>query len=137
VLAACAEPGASVSAVALSFAQDMGIVVNPTGARLQAEGGLAMGLGYALSEELRFRGGDVLDRNFDSYRMAHFSDVPPIEVVLVKNDALAPQGGGEPSITTAGAAVANAVADAIAVRLYRLPLTPARVRAALEARDAG
>jgi nicotinate dehydrogenase subunit B len=114
-------------------AQDMGIVVNPAGARLQAEGGLVMGVGYALSEELRFRGGEILDRNFDSYRLPHFSDAPHVEIVLVKNDALAPQGGGEPSITTAGASIANAVADAIGVRLYRLPMTPERVRAALAA----
>lgn len=112
-------------------AQEMGIVVNPTGAKMQVEGGLAMGLGYALSEELRFRGGDVLDRNFDSYHIPRFAGMPRIEAVLVKNDALAPQGGGEPSITTAGASIANAVADALGVRLYRLPMTPARVLEAI------
>ena len=48
-------------------AQDMGIVVNPEGAKMQIEGGITMGLGYALTEELRFRGGEILDRNFDSY----------------------------------------------------------------------
>ena len=51
----------------------------------------------------------------------------------MENDALAPQGGGEPSITTAGASLANAVADALGVRLYRLPMTPARVLEALRA----
>lgn len=121
----------------LVCAQDMGIVVNPTGAKMQVEGGLVMGLGYALAEELRFRGGEILDRNFDSYRLPRFSDAPRIEAVLVPNDALAPQGGGEPSITTAGAALANAVADAVGVRIYRLPMTPQRVREALRARGAG
>ena len=118
-------------------AQEMGIVVNPTGAKLQMEGGLTMGLGYALSEELRFRGGDILDRNFDTYRIPRFAVVPRVETVLVRNDELAPQGGGEPSITTAGASVANAVADALGVRLFRLPMTPARVLEAIRGAPAG
>ena len=80
-------------------AQDMGIVVNPDGAKMQMEGAITMGLGYTLTEELRFRGGDILDRNFESYDIPRFSWVPPIETVLVKNDELAPQGGGEPAIT--------------------------------------
>lgn len=112
-------------------AQDMGIVVNPEGAKMQIEGGLTMGLGYTLSEELRFRDGDVLDRNFSRYRIPRFSDVPRIEAVLVRNDELAPQGGGEPAITVTGAVVANAVFDAIGVRATRLPLTPQRLRQAM------
>jgi isoquinoline 1-oxidoreductase len=120
-----------VKVLRIVCAQDMGIVVNPTGAKMQIEGGLTMGLGYALSEELRFRSGEILDRNFDNYRITHFSDAPRIDAVLVKNDDLAPQGGGEPSITTTGAVIANAVADATGVRMFRLPLTPARVRLAL------
>ena len=112
----------------------MGIVVNPEGARMQIEGGLTMGLGYALSEELRFRGGDILDRNFDSYEIARFSWVPRIDTVLVKNDELAPQGGGEPSITTTGAVLANAVFDATGARLLRLPMTAERIRQAIAAK---
>jgi CO/xanthine dehydrogenase Mo-binding subunit len=112
-------------------AQDMGVVVNPLGARMQIEGGLTMGLGYVFSEELRFRGGQVLDRNFDSYSITRFGIAPRIESVLVRNDALAPQGGGEPSITTTGAVIANAVFDATGVRMTRLPITPARLKAAL------
>lgn len=114
-------------------AQDMGIVVNPEGAKMQIEGGLAMGLGYTLSEELRFAGGEILDRSFATYRIAHWRDVPRIDAVLVENDELAPQGGGEPAITTTGAVVANALFDATGVRATRLPLTPERVRAALAA----
>ena len=118
-------------------AQDMGIVVNPTGAKMQMEGGLAMGLGYALREELQFKGGEILDRNFDTYGIARFSDMPRIEAVLVKNDDVEPQGGGEPSITCTGAVIANAVFDATGARMLRLPMTPARVRAAVEALRAG
>ncbi|HZF13160.1 MAG TPA: molybdopterin cofactor-binding domain-containing protein [Thermoanaerobaculia bacterium] len=110
-------------------AQDMGIVVNPEGARMQMEGCITMGLGYVLSEELRFHGGEVLDRGFDSYLLPRFSALPKIQTVLVKNDALAPQGGGEPAIVPLGGAVANALFDATGKRLYRLPLTPERVKA--------
>ena len=112
-------------------AQDMGIVVNPEGAKMQIEGGLTMGLGYTLAEELHFRGGDILDRNFGTYQIPRFSWVPRIEAILLENDALAPQGGGEPAITTTGAVIANAVFDATGVRFYRLPMTPVRVMDAL------
>jgi isoquinoline 1-oxidoreductase len=109
-------------------AQDMGIVVNPVGAKMQMEGSITMGLGYTFAEELRFRGGDILDRNFKTYRIPRFSWVPRIETVLVKNDDLAPQGGGEPAIVATGAVIANAVFDATGARIDRLPLTPERVR---------
>lgn len=109
--------------------------VNPVGAKMQIEGGLAMGLGYVPSEELRFRGGEILDRNVGSYEITRFATAPRVEAVLVRNDDLAPQGGGEPSITTRGAVVANAVFDATGVRLYRLPLTRERVRQALAPRQ--
>ncbi len=122
-----------ISVVRMVCAQDMGIVVNPQGARLQIEGGLTMGLGYALSEELRFKGGEILDENFDTYHLPHISIAPPIETVLVKNDDLAPQGCGEPAITTTGGVLANAVFDAVGARMLRLPMTSARVLAALAA----
>jgi len=122
-----------VGVVRIVCAQDMGIVVNPEGARMQIEGGLTMGLGYALSEELRFEGGEILDQNFDTYHLPRFSGAPRIEPVLVRNDALAPQGCGEPAITTTGGVIANAVFDAVGARMLRLPMTPARVLAAIAA----
>ena len=128
------QASGKVKVLRMVCAQDMGIVVNPDGARMQIEGALTMGLGYALTEELRFRGGDILDRNFDSYEIARFSGVPRIDTVLVKNDELAPQGGGEPSITTTGAVLANAVFDATGARLLRLPMTAERIRQAIAAK---
>jgi isoquinoline 1-oxidoreductase len=112
-------------------AQDMGIVINPEGARMQMEGGIVMGLGYALSEEVHFLDGRILDTNFGSYRIPTFSWVPKIETVLVENNELAPQGGGEPAITVVGAIIANAIHDATGARVLRLPMSPERVRAAL------
>jgi isoquinoline 1-oxidoreductase len=95
------------------------------------EGCLTMGLGYALSETIRFQGGQILDENFDTYELPRFSTLPEIETVLVKNDELSPQGGGEPAIIGVGAAIANAVFDASSLRLRRMPMTAERVRAAL------
>ena len=112
-------------------AQDMGIVINPEGAKMQMEGCINMGLGYVLSEELQFKGGEIFDVNFGTYELPRFSHVPRIETVLVKNDELSPQGGGEPAIVPMGAAIANAVFDLTGVRMYRLPMTPKRVLAAL------
>jgi isoquinoline 1-oxidoreductase len=110
-------------------AQDMGLVINPDGAKMQIEGGITMGLGYALAEEVRFEGTRILDANFDSYTLPRFSWMPTIETVLVPNDELAPQGGGEPAIINMGAVIANAIFDATGARMLRLPMTPERVLA--------
>jgi isoquinoline 1-oxidoreductase len=112
-------------------AQDMGQVVNPEGATMQMEGCIAMGLGYALSETLRFKGGAVLDQNFDTYELPRFSSLPEIDAFLVKNDELTPQGGGEPAIVPMGAAIANAICDATGARVFRMPMTPERVKKAI------
>ncbi|HQR66100.1 MAG TPA: molybdopterin-dependent oxidoreductase [Thermoanaerobaculia bacterium] len=114
-------------------AQDMGVVINPDGATMQMEGCIMMGLGYTLSEEVRFSGGKIHTRNFDTYEIPRFSGMPVLETVLVKNDELSPQGGGEPALVPVGAAVANAVFDATGARLFEMPFTPARVKEALAA----
>lgn len=113
-------------------AQDMGLVINPEGARMQMEGCITMGLGYVLSEEIKFRGGEILDANFDTYELPRFSSLPRIETILIKNDELSPQGGGEPAIVPMGAVIANAVFDATGVRMFRLPMTSERVLAAMK-----
>jgi isoquinoline 1-oxidoreductase len=113
-------------------AQDMGEIINPQGAKLQIEGGITMGLSAALSEEVEFSGGKILTRNFDTYRITRFADVPKIEVLLVDNPDLPPQGCGEPAITTIGAALANAIFDAVGARVYTLPMTPERILAAMD-----
>jgi len=95
------------------------------------EGCIAMGLGYVFSEELRFEGGKLLDTNFGTYRLAKFSQMPRIDTVFVSNDELPPKGGGEPAIINMGAVVANAIYDATGARVYRLPMTPERVLAAI------
>jgi len=112
-------------------AQDMGLVINPEGAKGQMEGSLTMGLGYALTEEVRFNGGEILDRNFDTYDIPRFSWLPKIETILIENAEIPPAGGGEPPIVCMGGVVANAIFDATGARLFELPMTPERIKNAL------
>ncbi|HWU36662.1 MAG TPA: molybdopterin cofactor-binding domain-containing protein, partial [Candidatus Acidoferrum sp.] len=111
-------------------AQEMGLCVNPEGARLQMEGSITMGLGYALTEEIRFTGGDIHDSNFDSYTIPRFSWLPKIETFILDAKDAPPQGGGEPAVICMGAVIANAVFDATGARLLQLPMTPERIREA-------
>lgn len=111
--------------------QDMGLAVNPDGAALQIEGCLTMGLGYALSEEVHFKAGRILDLNFDTYALPRFSDLPKIETVILNSPELPITGGGEPSIINMGSVVANGIFDAVGARVYQLPMTPERVKASL------
>jgi isoquinoline 1-oxidoreductase len=110
------------------LAMDQGLTLNPEGTLQQMEGAIMMGLGYALTEEVRFRQGAIADRNFDTYEIPRFSWMPKIETVLIDNPDIPAQGSGEPVIITSGAVIANAIYDATGVRLYRLPMTPERVK---------
>lgn len=121
-----------VQVLRLVSVQDMGVVVNPEGAKQQMEGCLTMGLGYSLAEEVHFRNGEILDTNFDTYQMPRFSWVPKIETVILESPDIPAQGGGEPAIVPMGAVLANAVFDAVGARVRQLPLTPSRVKAAVK-----
>jgi len=121
-----------VNPVRIVCAQDMGQVVNPHGATLQTEGGITMGLGYALYEEIEFEGGDVKTSNFNNYEIARFSKTPPIECVFIDKMDAKPEGGGEPAIICVGGAIANAVFDACGARVYRMPVSPERILEALK-----
>jgi len=112
-------------------AQDMGLVINPEGATIQVEGCITMGLGYTLTEDIHFKNGMILDRNFDTYELPRFSSLPKIETVLLDLQNEPAHGGGEPAIIVVGAVVANAIHDATGARLLQLPMTPERVRKAI------
>jgi CO/xanthine dehydrogenase Mo-binding subunit len=122
----------SVQVKRVITALDAGLIVNPDGLRQQMEGCITMGLGYSLTEEVRFKDGEVLDRNFDSYQLPRFSWLPKIETIIIDNPGLPAQGCGEPPITTMGGVIANAIYDAVGARLLQLPMTPARILAALK-----
>jgi len=112
-------------------AQDMGLSINPQGAKIQMEGCITMGLGYALKEDIRFKGGKIFDLNFDTYEIPKFSWLPKIETVLIEDKNAAPQGGGEPAIICMGGVIANAIFDACSARLLQQPMIPARVLEAM------
>jgi nicotinate dehydrogenase subunit B len=121
-----------VTVVRIACSQDMGLCVNPEGATIQMEGCLMMALGYTLSEEVIFEGGKIIDRGFDTYEIPKFSWLPKIDTVILDRKDKAPQGGGEPAIVAVGAVIASAIYDATGARLYRMPMTPARVLEALK-----
>jgi CO/xanthine dehydrogenase Mo-binding subunit len=115
---------------------NVGKAVFREGVEGQIHGGVAMGLGYALSEEVIFSNGRPLNDSFLDYRLPTMVDVPEIVAVIVeKEDARSPEdirGVGEPTTIPTAAAVANAVYDAVGVRVNHLPLTPERVYWALK-----
>ncbi len=121
-----------VEVLRIACAQDMGLCVNPEGATIQMEGCITMGLGYTLTEEVFFEGGEIKHKNFDSYEIPRFSMLPQIDTLILDRQDQAPQGGGEPAIIAIGAVIANAIFDATGARLYRLPFTPERVLEALK-----
>jgi CO/xanthine dehydrogenase Mo-binding subunit len=100
----------SVDVKRVVCAQDMGVVVNPEGATTQMEGCITMGLGYALTEEIHFADGEIFDLNFDTYAIP----------------------GGEPAIIGMGGVIATAIHDAVGAAVFQLPMTPARVKAAIK-----
>ncbi|MBI2017373.1 MAG: xanthine dehydrogenase family protein molybdopterin-binding subunit, partial [Candidatus Rokubacteria bacterium] len=118
-------------------AHDVGRALNPLAAEGQVHGGIHMGLGYALSERLVVEEGQVLTQSFMDYAVLKAADMPQIAVRLVETlDAEGPFGAkglGESGVIPVAAAVRNAIKDAVGVRFNELPITPARVRAALQA----
>jgi len=122
------EETGEVQPIRAVVSQDMGMCVNPQGSIIQAEGCVTMGMGYALSEDIEFKGGDVITTNFDTYQLPLFSWVPEvIDTVILDRQDQPPQGGGEPAIICMGGAIANAIFDACGARLYQMPMTPKRV----------
>ncbi len=113
--------------------QDCGLVVNKLTCETQVNGGVIMGMGYALYEErvMDPATGVVLNPNFETYKLPNFADVPEIEVILMDMPERGVIGIGEPSTIPTAGAIANAVANALGVRVSSLPMTPARVLAAL------
>ncbi|QBN17417.1 xanthine dehydrogenase family protein molybdopterin-binding subunit [Flavobacterium nackdongense] len=120
-----------VQPIRMVCAQDMGQVINPHGATIQTEGGLTMGLGYALYEDIAFEGGDLKTTGFGNYEITRFSKTPPITCVFVDKKEAKPEGGGEPAIICVGGAIANAVFDACGARVNQMPISPERILAAM------
>jgi isoquinoline 1-oxidoreductase len=123
-----------VQPIRVVCAQDMGQVVNPHGATIQTEGGITMGLGYSLYEDIEFNGGTIKTTGFDNYEITRFSKTPKITCVFIDKMDAKPEGGGEPAIICVGGAIANAVFDACGARVNRMPITAERILAAMPRR---
>jgi len=120
-----------VEVINASVAHDIGRVINPMGLEGQIEGGVVMGLGYGLYEEVIFDDGRIINPNFADYHLPTALDVPPIKISMVESiDPEGPFGAkgiGECAAISIAPAVANAIYDAIGVRVYSLPITPEKV----------
>ena len=121
-------------------AHDVGQCINPAAVEGQIQGGAQNGQGYALSEEMLYEEGRLVTPSFSEYLMPTAMDMPRVEcIVLESRSGVGPYGAkgiGEPAMTAVAPAIANAVADAIGVRVFEMPITPERVVTALKRRDA-
>ena len=109
---------------------DAGTIVHPDGALAQMESATLWGLSMALYESTEFKAGQVADRNLHSYRPLRMDQVPELEIDFIRNHHM-PTGLGEPAVIPVAAAIANAVYDAVGIRLRDLPLRPDALKAAL------
>ena len=125
-----------VRVLRLACANDVGRAINPMAVEGQIEGGAQMGLGYALTEEVIVKDGRVLNPDFLDYRLFTSADMPEIETIIIETDdpqgPFGAKGVGEMGGTPTAAAIANAIYDAVGVRLTTVPMTPERVLKALD-----
>ncbi len=126
----------NVRVVDVHVAQDVGKILNPLGLAGQIEGGVVMGLGYALTEELIASEGHVRNPNFHNYKLPTASDIPEIHFHPIEtSDQEGPYGAkgvSEAPLIPTAAAVANAVSDALGVEIFSLPVTPEKILQALK-----
>jgi putative selenate reductase molybdopterin-binding subunit len=112
-------------------AADIGRLINPMQCRGQIDGAIAMGFGWALTENMVYDGGKMVNPTLRNYRIPAFADVPPTEVYFADtHDTIGPLGAkaqGECAINPIAPAIANALADATGVRFAHLPFTPDRI----------
>jgi xanthine dehydrogenase molybdenum-binding subunit len=98
-----------------------------------------MGLGYALSEKMVYKNGRLMNANYLDYKLLTAKDIPPMQAVIVETDEkdgpFGAKGIGEPGLVPTAPAIANAIYDAVGVRIKDLPITPEKVLAALKAKE--
>ena len=115
-------------------AHDCGVVINPDTLQLVIEGNVTQGLSRTLSEEVTFDPQNVTSVDWLGYQILDITEAPvSVEIELVNRPEMMPLGAGEPSTRPIAAAVANAIYDATGVRIRRAPITPDRVKAAMQA----
>ena len=112
-------------------AADAGLVINPDGARNQLEGGIVHAASMTLKEQVTLDGDGITSLDWDRYPIMRFSEVPEIDVAIIDNPDLPTLGMGECTFGPTAAAIGNAVAHALGVRIRDMPLTRERIAAAL------
>jgi CO/xanthine dehydrogenase Mo-binding subunit len=119
----------------LTTAHDTGVIMNPTGHQGQIDGGVVQGLGYGLIEYLPVEDGRVQVAHFGEYKIPTAKDIPPLETVIIASDhGVGPynvKGIGENPITPVAPAIANAIEDAVGMRIKDLPITAEKIYEAL------
>ena len=115
----------------LTIAVDAGLVINPDGAENQVEGGAIQATSWTLKERVRFNSLTVTSDTWDSYPILRFSEVPVVEVEFLPGHGNPPLGVGETAQGPTAAAIGNALADALGVRVRTLPLTERQILAAM------
>lgn len=123
----------SVRVVRVVAAVDCGCIVNPDGVLNQAEGGIVQATSWALKEQVRFDRTRITSRTWDDYPILKFSEVPKVEIVLIDRPEEESLGVGEGMTGPTAAAIANAIFNAMGVRVRDLPLTHDRIVAAMSA----
>jgi nicotinate dehydrogenase subunit B len=116
----------------VTAAVDVGLAVNPDGIDNQVTGGVIQAASWTLAERVETDQERVLSTGWDSYPILRFAEVPPVDVIIVRNDGESPLGVGEIAQGPTAAAIANALYDAIGVRVRHLPLTQDQIVAAIE-----
>ena len=111
----------SVKLVKALAVVDCGLVINPSGARNQLEGGLIDGLSAALNQKIHIADGKTVEKNLDDYKLLRMKDAPGIEVHLVESDE-SPEGLGEMTLPPVAAALCNAIFAATGKRIRKLPV---------------
>ena len=121
-------------------AHDVGRAINPLLLEGQVYGGVVMGLGYALTEEVTIKDGEIMNANFRDYKLFTAKDAVKIKAPVIETDdkdgPFGAKGIGEPGCVPTAPAIANAVYDAVGVRIKDLPITPEKVLAALKKKNA-
>lgn len=120
-----------VSVTRVVAGQDTGMMINPAGVRHQLTGNVIQSTSRALMEEVTFDSGAVTSREWGSYPIIKFPDLPKIDVLLLPRHNEEPRGAGESASVPSAAAIANAIFDATGVRFRELPFTPERILAGL------
>lgn len=120
-----------VSVTRVVAGQDTGMMINPAGVRHQLTGNVIQSTSRALMEEVSFDRGAVTSREWGSYPIIKFPDLPKIDVLLLPRQNEEPRGAGESASVPSAAAIANAIFDATGVRFRELPFTPERILAGL------